>query len=106
MLLLQANPKIFAVPTSRIIPDRIKAQFELEDDYYKKLSEMSLRKMRASRNKRKISISEMRQPTYQRDPDRVEGHIKPLETIHLTDHTTQPNKVQCSFENQVNRRFS
>lgn len=33
VLLLTVNKKIFALPTQRIVPSKIKAQFEIEDDF-------------------------------------------------------------------------
>jgi hypothetical protein len=33
VLLLQVNPKIFALQMPKIIPDKIKAQYEIEEEY-------------------------------------------------------------------------
>lgn len=37
VLLLSVNPRIFALPMPKVVPSRIKAQYELEDDYQKTL---------------------------------------------------------------------
>ena len=45
VLLLTVNPKIFALPTPKIVPTRIKAQYEIEEEYQKTIAALPAKTM-------------------------------------------------------------
>ena len=62
--------------------------------------------MRDARKDRKYSVTDVKMPTYKRDPNRLEGYISPLGTVKIGEDTDIIKRELTSFENQINRRFS
>ena len=132
VLLLTINPRIFAMPMARVIPTKIEAQYEQEEDY-QRAREMGLPatlgagsgSMAGSQmyagsslgygeslsktgiNKRYQAITEIKQPTFQRDTTKNEGNIQPDKgsTIKIAAKKTKTFE-QNPYETQIANRMA
>lgn len=81
LLLLTVNDRLFSLQVPKVIPGKIKAQYEDQEDIavmQKSLAngELTFKKSQGIDNKY-LSIRNEKQTNYQRNPDRIEANIKP-----------------------------
>ena len=104
-LLLTVNTKIFALPMPRVVPEKIRAQFEIEEasdlnDYLN----VSLPKAKTLYK----SVSSIHKPPYIRNPNKAEGKILPDvdRSITMVPDRCQTQITQHSaYETQINNRL-
>lgn len=93
VLLLTVNTRIFALPMPKIIPEKIQAQYEHEEDFKQNAADsmlnMSQKKQMVGSNtltadifspsidKKYNSVKATHVPVYQRNTQKTEGNIKP-----------------------------
>ena len=91
-LLLTVNKKIFALSMPKIIPQRIKAQFELEEEYQQTVKNMGTSKMSFRPHTTNLynSITNIYVPSFQADKTKNEAGIKPEMDMESTIRITKP----------------
>ena len=123
VLLLTVNERIFAMPMPKVVPSKIKAQFEQEEDFQRDLftsiNQAMATKMRLGSNMLTADVfsptvkdtylkTEMtKQPIFSRNLDKTEGNIKP-ETggLMVIGSKKQKTKEQNPYEQQINSRIN
>ena len=82
IMLQTVSDRLFAMPVPKIVPTKIKAQYEQEEETMKMISEgtysLSKYSTRAEGiDKRYLSVKEPKEPLYRREADKPEAHIQP-----------------------------
>lgn len=93
-LLLTVNKRIFALPMPKIIPSRIKAQYELEEEYLNSLAGKITNSFFPQKNRLYSSLTNIWEPTYKRDLTRNEANIKPELDIESTVRLGPPTNIE------------
>lgn len=88
VLLLAVNPKIFALQVPKLIPSKIKAQYELEEDFQKT---QRTSKAQTARQTQKVyqSVTEIYKPSFERDANKFEAGIAPEQTVKFSQDFTK-----------------
>ena len=74
------NQKIFALPVPKVVPSKIKAQYELEQEALGNYLDSGL--TQPITNKRLYqSVTEIYRPPYQRNLNKTEAAVKPESTV-------------------------
>jgi uncharacterized protein (DUF736 family) len=88
-LLLTVNDKIFALPVPKVIPSKVKAQYEIEDDYREQQKTFKALGSSFKKIKRRatdyLRVSDIFTPSFQRCTTRLEAGIE-----HQKESTVVP----------------
>lgn len=85
LMLQTVSERIFAMPVPKVIPTRIVAQYEQEEDAMRKIKEGTYTALdqnatadkREGLEKKYLSVREKQEPTYKRDLDKPEAYVIP-----------------------------
>ena len=123
VLLLTVNKRIFAMPVPRVIPTKITAQYEQEEDYQRAVQaglQVSLqqsaamssmpntmnRSMKTGIDGRYMSIKDIKQPIFQRDLTKNEAEIRPDKGSTIKIAPRKQKHVEINpYEKQISNRM-
>lgn len=122
VLLLTVQPRIFALPMPKIIPSRIVAQYEIEEQYAT-LKQMALMQgfteaqfqasqsmgtvLTRTENNNTVRIQSIQEPLFKRDLTKNEASIlpDPGSTIKIAKPKNKAASEMSAYERQINQRI-